>query len=509
MVWLGLLFPGRAFSDGMVVPSTAFPAHVEIPDQQALIHFTNGVERLVIETRFAGDGTNFAWVVPLPSQPVIEEASAGLFPTLQYLFQPHIRHDVTRYYLWAVGLGALGLVLTWAARQNQLSLVLLLLLILFFLSGMLLPALGTASSRAVASLPESPGSEVSVLDRQIVGVFDTAVIASHDAQALQSWLKENGFALGLNTAPVIESYVKDGWVFVAAKVGCDETGNRTRTPHPLSFTFRTDKAVYPMRLTGIGNGPLRVVLYVFGDSWASAGHFQTQRCARPTYPKPSDNWPYVRQSDVPAVAHPLLRKWVGGAPVVTKLSETLSPEDMREDVWLDWRPFQEKSSEIFSGQGALTYALNVATALVAAWLVLTWIASGRARNLPRFRARAYSALVLCLVVAGSVYLLLPKTEVRLVRMPFLRARSNARAAYGSVFNGNPKITEISARLSAAKGKGLTLENCDGRPLENMFLGGKMKEEDSPGNFTIRKAGEGFEFICYDALGGEHVMGTVP
>src|SRR5215472_18409440 len=87
MALLVLLVSGHAFSDGMVVPSTALSAHVEIPDQQALIHFTNGVERLVIETRFTGDGTNFAWVVPLPNQPVIEEASAGLFPTLQYILQ--------------------------------------------------------------------------------------------------------------------------------------------------------------------------------------------------------------------------------------------------------------------------------------------------------------------------------------------------------------------------------------------------------------------------------------
>ena len=58
MVWLGVLLPGRVFADGKIIPSTALPAHVEIPDQQALIHFTNGVERLVIETRFTGDGSS-------------------------------------------------------------------------------------------------------------------------------------------------------------------------------------------------------------------------------------------------------------------------------------------------------------------------------------------------------------------------------------------------------------------------------------------------------------------
>ena len=82
----------------MVIPTVAFPAHVTIPDQRALIHFTNGTERLVIETRFTGAGTNFAWVVPFPSPPVIEEATPGLFPTLDYLFRPEITHEVSRDY---------------------------------------------------------------------------------------------------------------------------------------------------------------------------------------------------------------------------------------------------------------------------------------------------------------------------------------------------------------------------------------------------------------------------
>ena len=55
-----------ALADGMVIPTIAYPAKITIPDQCALICFTNGTERLVIETRFTGSGTNFAWVVPLP-----------------------------------------------------------------------------------------------------------------------------------------------------------------------------------------------------------------------------------------------------------------------------------------------------------------------------------------------------------------------------------------------------------------------------------------------------------
>jgi hypothetical protein len=195
--------------------------------------------------------------------------------------------------------------------------------------------------------------------------------------------------------------------------------------------------------------------------------------------------------------------------VVTKLSATLSPEDMREDVWLDWRPFQERGAEVFSTQGAKTYALNVATGLVAVWLAATWVALGRGRNLPRLWAGAFSTLALCLVVAAGVYLLLPKIEVRMVRWPFRQAYSNAQSAYFSLLHDNANATEILNKVSAAKQKGIAvIKNYNGEPMENPLLGGQMKEEDSPGNFTIRKTSEGYDFVCYDAIGGEHVMGPL-
>jgi hypothetical protein len=44
--FLLLLLPFGALADGKMI--SAFPANVTMPDQQALIHFTNGTERLVI-----------------------------------------------------------------------------------------------------------------------------------------------------------------------------------------------------------------------------------------------------------------------------------------------------------------------------------------------------------------------------------------------------------------------------------------------------------------------------
>src|SRR6185295_19722006 len=93
-------------------------------------------------------------------------------------------------------------------------------------------------------------SGVEVLDRKTVGIFETATLASPDGSELMRWLGANGFAVPTNLVSTIDTYAKEGWVFVAAKLR-REQGELSRTqPHPLSFKFKTEKAVYPLRLTG-------------------------------------------------------------------------------------------------------------------------------------------------------------------------------------------------------------------------------------------------------------------
>jgi hypothetical protein len=499
----------RALADGKMVPSTAFPANITMPDQQALIHFTNGTERLVIETRFTGAGTNFAWVVPLPSQPVVETASIGLFPTLRYLFQPRIIHRVPHYYVGILVAIVLALLLGAAARAGVWW-VIVFLLALMCLALLLLPAFAPGSSRGMAGAVEGA---VSILDRRVVGVFDTTTIASQDPKALQNWLRESGFVVSTDVAPAIESYVKEGWVFVAVKVRRDLAELQTSTPHPLSFTFKTARPVYPMRLTGINNGPLRVELYVFGPERALAPHFKIERCTQPSYPELKDRWAYT-SPETPSIVHPLLRHWVGGSPVATKLTATLTPDDMRADVWLEWGFFREKSNRLFSRAGAWTYALNRGAGVFAAGLLLAWLASTASEAIRRRLAKlSAGAAFFGLALAGVLYYSLPKTEVRLVRAPGPKTYSNLRYAsweLGRETNLTPAtaravLANLAIYLSAPKSGRESLTNV----VANLLLGGSMHEEDSPGNYTLRETATGLEYVTYDAEGAEHVLGRLP
>ena len=487
-----LFLPLAALADGMVIPTIAYPAKITIPDQRALICYSNDTERLVIETRFTGSGTNFAWVVPLPSQPVIEEATTGLFPTLQYLFRPQIVHNVPEYYIGI--LFALGFVyVLWRAAQSVWNAFVMafVLGLLFVLAAMLLPALSAAKTKGMTS--GSSEEDVSILDRKIVGIFETITITSHDAKALQTWLSENGFAVPTSAEPVIESYVKDGWVFVAMKVRRDKPDSETSTPHPLSFSFKTGRPVYPMRLTGVDNGPLSVELYVFSSARAEAAHFKVESCTRPN------------------IAHPLLHQWVGDLPAATKLKATLSPTDMRNDVWLDWTPFLEKKNRLFSQQGALTIALNWGTGLFAAGLLAICILLLVNETYKSKFSRLVGIVAISgLGLAGLIYLCLPKMEVRLLKFPRGIEEASLFQLYQYLLDTNLVThAEVSAQaqhLLANPTNDAEWVQVAGRlkNLDNYLLGGRIREEDSPGNFTLRENGNQLEFVTYDAQGAERI-----
>jgi len=363
----------------MVLPQTAY-AEATIPDQRALICWSNGVERLVIETRFSGAGTNFAWVVPLSNQPEIEAATTGLFPTLAHQLRPKVVHDPTplfAVFLFCMAVGylllfvrkgptriildylacavvatsllllsphggmlvlaviSLGLLVLAVVRirlglERPYSIV-LLLLIAFFFAGMFLPSSLSMSAASTVTL-----SGVAELASQRVGVFDTTTLAAKTPEALLDWLRDNHFATPANAGPVIQDYVERGWVFVAAKLHRDDVAAATNSIHPLSFTFHAQRPVYPLRLTGLGNGPLKLELYVFGDRRAEADHFEVARCAAVVFPSESPwRWKETPEQPLPVV-HPLLRQWTQGCAVVTKLAATLTPDQMQGDVAIKW-----------------------------------------------------------------------------------------------------------------------------------------------------------------------------
>jgi len=498
-LFLLLLFPTVALADGMVIPSVAFPATVTIPDQRALICYSNETERLVIETRFTGTGTNFAWIVPFPAKPTIEEATTGLFPTLEYLFRPKIIHDVPKYYQGVLLAMAFLLLIVLMRRIGSTMIrIAVFIFLILAIAAALLPALGGGKIRSMAN---ADGDTVDVLERKTVGAFETATIQSTNATELRKWLAENEFDLPTNVLPAIDGYVKDGWLFVASKVRRDLPVNATDVLHPLSFTFKTDRAVYPMRLTGVNSEHVKIELYAFGPGRAEAENFDVERAIHANYPDiPSDgyhSWNSRAQNpDMLNVVHPTLRKWTG-EPMATKLVGDLSAAEMKTDVWLGWNSNGKKGHTVFSRGGARLIAANWGTGVFGAtFLFLTIAASvahwSKMRTLQAILATAFSALC----IAAIIYLSLPKIDARETR--YGHWMNTSWEFFGS-------LNQIGAtNLYDIREQARTIVASHAE-WQNELLGGSIREEDSPGNYVIREVNGQIELVIYNAEGAEVLL----
>ena len=534
-------FANEALADGKVFPPTAYPVEVRIPDQRAILAWSNGVERLVIETRFTGAGTNFAWVVPLPSPPKVEAATRGLFPTLTHLLRPRVIHKAGERFGWALilggvawltfqlrkgggmrisdwlaclaagggwflldaaGIGVLVFVfVAWASARvrsgsESVFAILVGLIIALLLAGMLLPALGTAGVKATV------GGEVEVLDRQLAGVFETTTLTARDPGALRDWLNTNGYVLAKDVGPVIADYLRDGWVFVASKVRRDATSTEAGSLHPLAFTFAAKEPVYPLRLTGVGNGNLEVDLFVFGPERAKVAGFKVRDAVRPRIMETTTEslqlgW---RISGLP-LAHAGLQEAAGNAAFATRLQGTLTPEQMRQDAVIQWDGFGEVRDVRYSRPGATLTVLNWTGSALCVFLVgVAVVARWRRVEPSRYEksvAISVATAVFATWIGYSQLEVVPVTfESRLARIRQVKHRQvTLRTVLADELDTNAPITLERVRAALQRGLPFALTNGLTRPPKLL-----IREEDSPYNYTLRQGANGVEILFYDDFG---------
>jgi hypothetical protein len=395
-------FVAPAASDGKAFPTHLYdPASVTMPDQRAIIVWDEGVQTLAIETTIAGAEGETAWIIPLPAIPEIEAGTPGLFPTVQRVFADpvvHPRFDLLDVFLWFT----LPIALMAVAHQCRSPIgrvvrgVTFTIAIVMLLRPIVLPALGTARSAL-------GGPGVHVIDRAHIGGLDVATLRAADGDDLLQWLASNGFAHDRAIEPIVADYIVDGWVFVAAKLAVPAgSGGDTATPMPLVFRFETKNPVYPMRLTGVQNGPLEVELFVFGEERASAPGLAVRTCAQTIAPEFDEDGDaegisvrYGYQGPELVIAHPGLRAIVGDLPVGTHLAGTLAADQMADDLVIGWTGFRQTRRFVHSEasmeqQTRRWGGVALLAALVAAFAV-------RQRT---DRARWYLVLPAVLAVGG-------------------------------------------------------------------------------------------------------------
>lgn len=340
------LADGKLFSGALTTPPS-------IPGQQAIVVFDGAHETLVIDTELAGGGADLAWVIPVPSIPEVTPATRGTVATCSHVTSPLPVPAPPRLAAWLllafVALPAM-LVMVFARLRDLLALLALLTTtavgaIVF------MPALGTAGARGFvgAERGAEPAGDVSILHEGRAGEFDFTVIGGTDGTAIAAWLAERSFVFGPGAVKAFADYAAEGWVFVAGRRRMDSGAPDGVAsldgaappphppPHPVALRFATDRAVYPMRLTGADdNGALLLRLYVFGGGRAESALLETVACL-PVERRLGDVAPVANRPRGRAViGHGPLLSLIGEATTLTRLEGSLDPADMANDITIAW-----------------------------------------------------------------------------------------------------------------------------------------------------------------------------
>jgi Uncharacterized protein conserved in bacteria (DUF2330) len=189
-----------------------------------------------IQISYQGPAKDFAWVVPVTTQPTITLGTRAVFQALIQQTQPQWS------VLWPSGPGSCPFGVPRPAADAGV------------VAGPVPPNAGAA-----------PG--VVVLEQKEVGPFETVILASNDSAALIDWLNKNHFDQPLTALPLIDHYVKAGMLFVALRLTKDSMAGEIQ---PLVLDMdNNSEACIPLILTRIAAVPdMPIFAFILGKERA-------------------------------------------------------------------------------------------------------------------------------------------------------------------------------------------------------------------------------------------------
>ena len=269
LVGLFDVLPAGACACGVVV---AREGSLTVPRERAIVRFQGGREDLILALNLDGAAQDAALIVPVPARPELGESPEDAFEQLEQLTRPEVLERVV--------------------RQAP-------------------PATGAATEqRAMTEL----------IERRAVGNLDVAVLQTTDGADLREWLAQNEFQVPPPTAALLDEYVAQGWLFVAARLAPDAPGKQTN----LRLTFEAAEPVYPFRLNQASPVPVDVRLYVIAERRMDVEGFETE---------------YAGEHDLAAVLPAL--GWTGQAWITRLSAYRLAPSPALKDLVFTPAPVDE------------------------------------------------------------------------------------------------------------------------------------------------------------------------
>jgi hypothetical protein len=452
------------------------------------------------------------WIIPVPAVPEkIEKATPGVLKTLDFCIQPRISHDLSgevRDIILAV-LAANFLSATWIFKRKYFVPFLLLLVVLFLLMSLFFPALATLGAPMMIR-----ASTTQVEKTATVGSYTISVLRPSKADGLNNFLRQNGFSpLPERASQTIAEYIAKTWGFAAIKLTRGESG--ANTPHPIKIVFPSKEAVYPLKLTATAGGKPGFELFVIAKDRASCDMLEEEFCDHFSKEERKD-WPDAKPQILFSgtttrcdIGHPAICSLMWDGCVLTKFVGTIESARMIKDIQFTWKPFKSRQEHIYTQYGAGCLAAIAFVLVVGSWNII--LMGGYARGLGQrkrfewyFAKRLPPAIVMALVIASTCFALVHKlgnSDIHVYRQWTHPEHILSERLDEQLVNHSEVLGRTRSEIAAFFIQCLRGNIKDNTPMRNVITGAELKEEDSPGNFTVEKKPEEVVVVrVYDRLG---------
>jgi hypothetical protein len=314
-----IIFIGLLWADGGFIPP---PGNVEIygADQIAVIKILPGVEELsiLVKAQWVQNYEGFAWIIPLPNLPEIDEIDTELFTDLAYVSAP-IRPSG----------GCTG---PFTLGDNG----------------------GTYGGSV------EPGREYyDIISYDTLGFLEVVLIQTNLADSLSNWLTNSGYVMTSGAEELFDDYLMRNWnYFFIARV--DTQSNVYARNVGIKLTFNTSSLVYPMKISSISSSPgAELFLYTIGQHKMFFDDAQLEYA----------NFVSEEEMDAIEVDFPALAAYIEEGSYITKLTASYNtPQDMNEDIVLHRSPDDTEYRKLAGGDGY--YLQGLSNSLLLSFILL-------------------------------------------------------------------------------------------------------------------------------------------
>lgn len=194
-------------------------------------------------------------------------------------------------------------------------------------------------------------------------------------------------------------------------------------PHPILIEFKTDKPVYPMRLTALANSSVHLELFAIAEKEAFPTSYGLRKdlCnyfdAEDVYPEGFFSGRFAVRGKTSWIVHPKASEILWDGCVLTKWSGKVASGEMKNDIRFEFRKTKPFLDRFHTLQGAVVTGLETTIIFwiaMSIFLIVLRFTGREIGGIPKSKSKTVKALVLSgVAVFAAVFFSLEKTKAEI------------------------------------------------------------------------------------------------